>query len=304
MNILIAGATGMVGTALVAALLNENQSITVVSRSIDKIHLIFGTTVKAITWNDLSCLDPADIDAIINLAGENIAAHRWSRSVKQNILNSRIIAAKTLANWLGKTNREINWYNASAISFYGLRNNLATAIKNTETIKPLISSEPFFLERVARECEQATESDNPHIKVTQLRLAPVLKHNAGILKKINPIFKLGLGGPLGSGLQPFTWIHLDDAIKGILFLLKHPHINGPVNLCAPNTVTQKEFAKTFAKSLNRPGIMPTPQCFLKLVYGQMAEELLLQGTHAYPEKLIKAHFHFRYPTLETIFTKG
>lgn len=304
MNILITGATGMIGKRLVAALLKKNHSITVISRSVDKTRSTLGTAVKTITWNELSQLDPTSINAVINLAGENIASHRWSTAVKNNILNSRVVAAQTLTAWLSNTRGDIHWYNASAISFYGLTRTLANAAKNTEMTTPLRSSQHSFLQYVAQQCEQATESHHPHIKVTHLRLAPVLQQDAGMLKKITPIFKMGLGGPLGNGLQPFSWIYIEDAVRALVFLLEHPDLTGPVNLCSPTTVTQKEFAKAFAKSLHRPAILPTPECFLKLAYGQMADELLLQGTHAYPEKLIAAHFEFLYPTLHSVFTKG
>jgi uncharacterized protein (TIGR01777 family) len=303
MKILIAGGTGLIGSHVAPTLLMKKHEVIVVGRSINKINSVFGRSIEAVTWENLPKININSIHAIINLTGENIANQRWSESVKKTILNSRIVSTKLLIDWASKTTKEIYFYNAGAISIYGLEKNLGHTTKHTESTKSTSQQQSSFLEEIAHKWEQATQSNNSLIKVTSLRLAPVLKINAGMLKKIAPIFKMGLGGPLGNGLQPFSWIHIDDVVKGILFLLEHPSINGPVNLCSPITVTQKQFAKSFGKFLHRPAIIPTPACFLKLAYGQLADELLLQGTYAYPEKLLASKFQFTYPTLKSIFTK-
>ena len=133
--------------------------------------------------------------------------------------------------------------------------------------------------------------------MTFLRFGVVLKKNEGVLRKLQFSFQLGLGGTIGTGTQPFTWVHVDDVVGAVLFLLEHPVITGSVNICAPGCVNQATFAATLAKAMHRPCVLKTPAWVLKLVFGQMAEELLLRGQHVYPQKLLDAGYQFTYPEL-------
>lgn len=299
MKLLIAGGTGFIGRYLIAALLDEDCQITVVGRDIQKIRHLLSAKVESVSWDQLMHLDPNDFDAVINLAGENIGNKRWSTSVKQTIKQSRINATNALVQWCQKLAKPLTIYNASAIGIYGLQDATVAIQPCTEEAIIPWGHPTDFLSEVAQTWEQAiSHPENPFIRAVFLRFAPVLHRKEGVLHKMLPLFRCGLGGPIGDGKQPFSWIHLDDAIRAIQFLLKNPDITGPINICAPNWVPQREFAKTLGRIIHRPAIIPMPAWLLKLVFGQMAEELLLSGQASYPEKLLGYQFQFLYPMLD------
>lgn len=299
MKLLIAGGTGFIGRYLIAALLDEGCQITVVSRDIKKIWHHFSGKVESVSWHGLIDLDPNDFDAIINLAGENIGNKRWSISVKHRIKESRVKATNAIFQWCNKLTKPLTVYNASAIGIYGLTNS-STAIKPFSEKTTIAWNHPTdFLSEVGQAWEQThSNHNNPFMQVVFLRFAPVLHRKEGVLGKMLPLFRCGIGGPIGNGRQPFSWIHINDAVRAIQFLLKHPDISGPINIAAPDWVSQRQFAKTLGKILHRPAILAMPAWLLKLVFGQMAEELLLSGQAAYPDKLLEYQFEFLYPTLE------
>ncbi|EKD71034.1 MAG: hypothetical protein ACD_46C00291G0010 [uncultured bacterium] len=301
MKILIAGGTGFVGRYLIPALLQAQHSIIVLGRDKNKIANIFHQTVVAASWDELNTINPNEVDAVINLVGENIGDHRWTETIKNKIIQSRVDSTTRLVKWCASANKKPHLYNTSAVGIYGLQ-----PINNT--LPPAFSEEadiPFghpadFLSEVGQTWEWAAHSaDEVQVPVTIMRFGVVLKRNEAVLKKLSMSFYIGLGGRVGSGKQAFTWIHIDDLVRAILFLLDHPDIVGPVNLCAPECVSQMDFAKTLAHVMHRPCIFSTPAWLLKLLFGQMADELLLNGQCAYSKRLLASGFTFLYPSLKS-----
>lgn len=300
MKILIAGGTGFVGQHLIPALLKEHHQITVVGRDSKKIQAIFNQTVTALPWEQLNTQSPDDYAAVINLTGENIGAHRWTEKVKQRVIDSRVTATSTLVNWcLRAKQNKPHLYNTSAIGVYGLQAVTPTLPKAFTESAPL-SQATDFLSTVGRAWEQAVQPGiQAGLPVTIMRFGVVLKRHEGMLKKLEPSFQFGMGAILGSGNQAITWIHVNDLVKAILFLLQHAEIVGPINLCAPQCVTQWEFSKALAQAMKRPLFLTMPAFVVKILFGQMGEELLLSGQNVYPERLLQAGFQFSYPELQT-----
>jgi len=298
MKILVPGATGLIGRALVPALLLNGYHVTVISRNPEKAKKIFPTAVTALSWQQLDALLPDMFIAVINLAGENIADARWTKKRKANLMHSRVDTTRQLVQWLLTANKgKPHLYNASAIGIYPAALSSDANTFTEETVLP--GKATSFAAELVREWEAATlPAVARHISVTLLRFAVVLKRHEGILKKLEWPFALGLGNILGKGEQVFSWIHINDLINVILFLLKKPEIVGPVNLCAPYCVTQKIFAQVLASMLHRPLFMIMPEWLIKILFGQMGEELLLSGQAVCPARLEKQGFNFVYPTIQ------
>lgn len=298
-RLLLAGGTGFIGRHLVPVLLQEGYQITVVGREIKKIQAAFPSGVTPVGWDALQSLDPDEFDVIINLVGENIGKQRWSVAFKQQVKESRIRATQALCQWAQKLNKKVTLYNASAIGIYGLKQPVNPPDSFTEDSVIFWGNPHDFLSDVGQTWEQAAcANHSPFLTTVLLRFAPVLHRSEGVLQKMLPAFRFGLGGSIGHGRQSFSWIHIQDAIRAIVFLLHHPEIEGPVNMCSPNWVPQRQFAQQLGKALGRPTVMVTPAWLLKLLFGQMAEELLLSGQAVYPKKLVDHHFEFLYPTLD------
>lgn len=302
MKIVVCGATGFIGRYLIPALLNEQHQILVIGRNTEKAKSIFKQTVDYLNWEQLDQASPDTFDAIINLAGEIISDHRWTPSVKQKIIQSRVESTKKIISWCLKSkNKKPHIYNASAIGIYGLQNtqdDLPAPFTEAHDIS--LTNPSDFLSEVGQAWESAaTPAIKSGFPVTFMRFGVVLKRNEGILKKLEIPFTFGLGSILGNGNQAFTWIDIDDLIRAILFLLNHPDITGAVNLCSPHCVSQKEFAKTLADVMHRPLFLKMPASMIKILFGQMGDELLLSGQHVYPERLQQLGFEFLYPDLNS-----
>lgn len=280
----------MVGTALVDALeANDHLVRSLVRRPVrDSDHEIH--------WDpDADEIDAAElnaVDAVVHLAGENIAERRWSDDFKRRILESRIkgthLLAATLANLDSKPDVLVS---ASATGFYGSRGD--------EVVDESSASGEGFLAHVCRQWEAATTmAEEAGIRVVHLRIGPVLSTKGGALAKMLLPFKLGLGGVIGSGKQWFSWIALDDLVTAIRFVLEHKSLAGPVNAVAPGAVTNREYTKTFGQVLGRPTIFPMPAFAAQLAFGEMADEMLVGGVRVEPKVLRDAGFAFEYPQLE------
>lgn len=310
MKIIVAGGTGFIGQALIKKHLAANHSCVVIGRSEAKINKIFDAKVTAITWEQVPTQGLNEIktaDLIINLAGASIGEKRWTPARKDEILESRITPTRTLAELcakLGKNSPPL--FNASAVGVYGLQpsapQGLPPAIDERQPTP--FENPPDFLAEIGTAWELATKSaKEAGVRVVNMRFGVVLGKHGGVLKKLKLPFYFFIGGPIGNGKQPFSWIALIDLLRAIDFVFEHEEISGPVNFVSPNCVTQKQLAKALGKALHRPSFVTTPAFVLELVYGEMAKELLLSGQHVVPGVLQKHDFKFEYPTIDTALQK-
>ena len=229
-------------------------------------------------------------DAVVNLAGENIGSGRWSESRKESIIESRENTGQILAEAIRLAeNKPEVFIQASAIGIYG------TSEDNKFNEKSPLGND--FLSGVGRKWENSSKGvEALGIRRVLLRTGIVLDLNEGAFPKMVLPFRLFIGGPIGSGKQWVSWIHLDDEVRIIDFILKNPQISGPVNAVAPNPVTNAEFGKTLAKLIHRPYWIPVPAFALKLILGEMST-LVLDGQYVYPKKLVELDYNFKFSTL-------
>ena len=301
MRVVILGGTGFIGSALVKALLRAGHDVTISGRG--RRSQTDGGPAYA-QWDGRSPRDLAEIcrgaAAVVNLLGENIGAGRWTRARREAIVQSRVCAGRAVADAFALLKRDgaappATLIQASASGWYGLWPDLATAPDSTEDA-PAGSG---FLADVARQWEASSAPvEALGVRRVRIRTAPVLGKGGGILTKMLPLYRWGLGGPAGSGRQPFPWIHLDDEAGAVLFLLEHPQISGPCNLCAPEQVDAAGFARALGRTLRRPALFRIPAFALRPALGRMAEELLFNGQRCAPRVLLDAGYVFRYPDLD------
>ena len=289
MRILITGATGFIGQLLVNSLRTDHELILVSRRPTLAAHQLSVDNLKVIHINDLKTLD--HVDVVINLAGESLAAKRWSEDQKRVISESRWIMTEQLLSALKKSqSRPRIWINASAIGYYGT--------KNSEPISE--SFEPSYRDFPARVCyhweELARQAHLYGCRVCILRLGVVLGADGGMLQKLLPIYQLGLGARLGSGQQMMSWITRDDVVHIIQFLIENTECKGVYNATTPNPISQQEFSETLATILYRPHILRTPAFILKILLGEMAS-LMLEGQLVLPARLELAGYQFRHPEI-------
>lgn len=299
MNIIIAGATGMIGTSLVKFLLAKNYNITVISRNAQSALNMFDNKINAITWN-VTTQQLATIltqqDALINLSGENVGKGRWTKERKEKIISSRISGIEKLSTAMALALKKPKVVlQASAIGFYG--NTGQTEV--TETTE----AGKGFLADVCIKWEKAASSLNqPGVRTVILRTGVVLSPEDGALKQFLLPFRLFVGGPIGSGEQYISWIHLEDQIQAMYFLLQESKAEGVYNLTAPAPVSMSHFTNILGKLLHRPSWLPLPSAALKILMGQMAEEMVLSGSKVLPNRLQAEGFQFKFPDLETALT--
>ena len=293
MKIVIAGATGMIGSSLVDRLSNRfDISLVLLSRNPGReLHV---ANQQWLAWQPGSdgawqrTIDGAD--AVINLAGEPIAGKRWSTRRKLILRSSRIESTRALVEAIGKAKaKPQTLISASAVGYYGPHGDE----RLNEDRKP----GDDFLSRLCVDWEnEAKKAEALGVRVSMLRTGIVLAKGAGALKKMVPPFKMFTGGPLGSGQQWMPWIHIDDEVGLIEFLLDRSDAHGAFNGTAPNPVTMTEFSRTLGGVLNRPSWMSVPPSLLTLMVGEMAD-MLLTGQRALPEAALKLGFEFKYPHL-------
>ncbi len=294
MKILISGASGLVGDALVKFLSSAGHQV---------LRLVRHETTKAdeITWFppkfsddegyiDLTALE--GLDAVIHLAGENIASGRWTEAQKKKIYDSRILGTNFLVDQLLKLKQAPKVFlSASAIGFYGH--------SDDKVFNEQSASGSGFLADTCLEWEKAAQrAEEKGIRVVSARLGIVLDPKAGALAKMLPLFSLGGGGILGSGIQFMSWIALDDVIGAMHHCIMNEAVRGPVNLVSPEVVTNSEFTKILAKVLARPAIFPAPAFALRLVLGEMADALLLSSTKVEPKVLENTGYEYSFSNLE------
>ncbi len=290
MDIAVTGASGLIGRALTAALVADGHRVVPLVRRSPR------PGEDAITWDPTAgTIDAASLEgigAVVHLAGEGIAERRWTPEQKIRILNSRVDGTTLLSTTLAGLNRKPSVFlSGSAIGFYGDRGD--------EELTEQSSPGDIFLSEVCEAWERATApAEAAGIRVVHLRTGIVLDPSGGALAKTLPLFKMGLGGRLGSGRQWWSWISIADEVGAIRFLLDHD-LHGPVNLTAPHPVTNAEFTKVLGKVLGRPTVLPVPAFGPKLLLGaELAQQLLFTSARVLPSALADAGYAFATPDLE------
>jgi uncharacterized protein (TIGR01777 family) len=287
MNVLISGATGLIGSALVPELEAEGHTVTRLSRS--------RAGADTIRWDPSAGTIEGDLEgteAVVHLAGESIAQGRWSPDKKRRILDSRVQGTRLLAEGIAALPDPPKvMVSTSAVGYYGDRGD--------EVLTEESASGADFLARVCREWEAAAEpARRAGIRVVYPRLGIVLSPEGGALGTTLPIFKLGGGGKIGSGRQWWSWVALDDVVGSIVHALVDDSVEGPVNVGSPNPMTNAAYTKVLGKVLGRPTVLPLPAPAARVMLGEVADALLLASQRMEPAKLKSTGYDFRYPQLE------
>jgi uncharacterized protein (TIGR01777 family) len=295
LQIVVAGATGFIGRSLCGALADGGHRVVALARDPAKASGVLPAGTQIIAW-DLKKPGEwhravGESEAVVNLAGESIAAQRWTPAFKQRLVSSRIETTRAIVEAIRAAARPgICLVNASAVGYYGDRGDAVV----TEQTPPANT----FLGQLSVDWEgEALQAERAGARVVLLRIGIVLGEGGGALEKMVTPFRLFIGGPLGSGRQWFPWIHRDDVVGMIVWALENPQVRGPLNVTAPNPVTMREFARTLGRVLRRPSFAPAPGFALKLLLGEFAGSLLT-GQRAIPEAAQRLGYQWRYPDLE------
>ncbi len=290
MRILVTGLTGLIGKRLSELLVRRGDEVEGLTRAKARPELALSQ------WDPTATtLDPdtvAGFDAVVHLAGDNIGQGRWTRAKKARIKQSRVHGTRILSEALARTREQPRVYlAASAVGYYGSRGN--------EAISEESGPGSGFLSDVVVEWEQATSAArDAGVRVICARSGPVISTRGGMLAKMLPPFKLGLGGVVGRGDQYISWIALDDLVEAFTHLISMDHpVDGPVNVVAPNPVTNREFTRLLGSVLKRPTPVPLPAGVARLVLGEAADELLLVSQRVSADRLDHTGFEFRFPHL-------
>ncbi len=292
MKIFMTGGTGFVGTFLARRLTGEGHHVTILTQALTGQELkapglsyLTGNPNNRGKWQEAV----RDYDVIINLAGASIFS-RWTDAQKKILRSSRIDTTRHLVEALPDDSKHITFFSTSAVGYYGFHED-----------EELTESSPAggdFLARLAIDWEaHAMLAKDKSARVVITRFGIVLGKNGGALGQMLPLFKYFLGGPLGSGRQWFSWIHMHDLAEAFVFLLKHQEISGAVNLCSPRPVRNKDLGKAIGKVLHRPSFMPAPGFMIKLILGEFGS-VLLKGQRVIPRRLLDAGFYFQYPDID------
>lgn len=294
MRIIVTGGTGLIGKALCKSLAADGHDIVVLTRSPDR-HRSAVSGVRMMEW-DGKTVGPwaAEVDgasAVVNLAGEGIADSRWSHERKQRIRDSRVNAGAALVQaFASAAVKPEVLVQASAVGYYGPH--------GSEIIDESASVGGDFLAKVCFDWESSTAPvKQMGVRRPVLRTGVVLSNQGGAFPKQSLPFKLYAGGPVGSGEQWYPWIHIDDEVAAIKFLMTNPKADGAYNVCAPNPLTNKDFGTTLGKVMGHPSLLPVPAVAMKVIFGEMST-VLLDGQRTIPKRLQDAGFTFQYPTAE------
>jgi uncharacterized protein len=302
MRVVITGGSGLIGRAVAAPLAAEGHDVVVLSRDPARVRGL-PSGARAARWDGRTAAEWEPLlergAAILNLAGEGIAAGRWSEERKRRIRDSRVEAGRAVVEALrlaaaaGRAPSVV--LQASGVGYYGDCGD--QEIGEDHPPGGGAAGADDFLAAVSVAWEAATTDVEPlGVRRVVLRTGIVLDRDGGALPKMLPAFRWGVGGPLGSGRQWFPWIHMADEVGAILFLLANPAARGPFNLCAPRPVTNRDFAHLLGRQLHRPALMPVPAPALRLALGEMADALL-RSQRALPRRLLAAGYGFRFPEL-------
>jgi len=294
MNILVTGARGFIGSALVSRLANGGHRVVPLRRAT-------GGSEAGPTWTPLGGqvrLEPAGpLDAVVHLAGENIA-QRWTPTAKARIRASRVDATRLLCEALARLPQPPRvLICASATGFYGDR--------GQEMLDERSAPGTGFLPEVCQAWEAAADAAQQRsIRVVHLRLGIVLARHSGALAKMLPAFRFGLGGRLGAGRQFWSWIALEDLLCVVELALQDDRLSGTMNAVSPEPVTNAGFTEALARALGRPAVLPMPAFAVKLLFGEMGREALLASARVRPARLLESGFEFRFPQLDAVFKQA
>jgi uncharacterized protein (TIGR01777 family) len=293
--IVVTGATGLIGRALISALRDRGDPVVALARDPDRAAQRLGSGVDVFAWPDPATAPPPPqalrgAGAVVNLLGEPVA-QRWSAPAKRRIRDSRVEGTRRLIEGLaglGAEDRPAVLVAGSAIGYYGSRGQ--TPLEET--------AEPGrdFLAGVVVEWEAQAAAARELMRVVLPRTGVVLARSGGALAQMLPVFRLGLGGPVAGGHQYVSWIQLDDEVGALLHCLDRESLEGPVNLTAPEPVTNRQFAWALGRALRRPAILPVPAVSLRLLYGEMAQ-IVVGGQRVLPTRLQSSGYQFRYPEI-------
>lgn len=287
MRILVTGGTGFIGQALCPLFAGAGHEVVVLSRSAEAPRPAGTSAVVA----DLGSLDPEDFDATVNLAGAGIADARWTAARKRLLVESRVNTTSRLVAWMkeGKSPPQV-LVSSSAVGYYGNQGDRLV----TEETAP---RDGFTHELCAAWESEALAAEKLGVRVCLVRTGVVLDRDGGALAKMLPAFRMGAGGRLGSGRHYFPWIHRDDMAAIYLWLLQSGQARGAYNASAPGPVTNAEFTRALGRALGRPTLLPMPEAALRILFGEMAEVLLVSDRMV-PKRLLDEGFRFRYPELD------
>jgi len=294
MKVVITGGTGFVGKVIIRQLLASGHEVVVITRNVAKAAISLGSSCQYFQWDDVNAPAPAEAfegsDGVINLMGASIS-QKWDEEHKKEIHDSRIIGTRSLVETLKNLkNKPKVLVSTSAVGIYG--NRVSENLNENSTVAD------DFLGSLCREWEnEAEEAVKNAVRVVIIRTGVVLGRGGGALKKMLPIFKLGVGGPVGTGKQFMSWIHIEDLAAMYIEALKNDSMVGVFNGTAPYPATNADFTKEMGKVLRRPAVLPAPAFAMKLAFGEMSQ-ILLEGQKVLPDKFKEFNFRYRYPTLE------
>ncbi|MEO6859621.1 MAG: TIGR01777 family oxidoreductase [Solirubrobacteraceae bacterium] len=296
MRVLITGATGTIGLATADALRARGDQVVALSRDPDRGQRVLGEGVEVHGWAEPTSAPPpsealAGADAVIHLLGEPVA-QRWSEEAKGKIRDSRVLPTRQLVGALSQlsdSERPKVLVSQSATGYYGPRGDAP--------LDEDAAAGQDFLAEVVVAWEQEASAAASLMRVATTRTGVVLSPSAGALAKMLPAFKLGVGGPVAGGRQYVSWIHLDDVVGALLCCADQAEASGPVNVTAPNAVTNAELSRALGHALGRPAVLPVPGFAVKLLYGEMAE-MVTTGQRVVPARLRALGYEFRHPEVE------
>jgi uncharacterized protein (TIGR01777 family) len=295
MKVLIAGATGLIGTELTRNLVAAGIAVNALVRDTARASSRLAAGVTLYPWDAVGGPPPtaafADVDVVVSLVGESIADRRWSDARRKQLRDSRIVSTRALVNEIrGLSSKPRALISASAVGYYGDRGD--------EILTETSSSGTGFLAELARDWEsEAMRASELGVRVVLLRNGAVLSRKGGFLRKVLPLFRLGAGGRVGSGAQWFPWIHLEDDIALIRHAIDEDKVTGALNAVAPEPVTNRELTAALGEALSRPTVLTAPAFALRFTLGGLADELLLGSQRVMPVRTLENGFAFRHPLL-------
>lgn len=292
--VVLTGGTGFIGSALTIELLKKGYRVRILTRDASRFEKNKDLPVEYFSWNPV--LEEAPVAAlkgawgVIHLAGEPVAGSRWNASRKKAILESRSLGTRNLVSSLSKLEVKPSvLVGTSAIGYFGNRGN--------EHLDEFSQVGQGFLPDVCRDWEEETRKAPKDIRLAIIRVGVVLGTHSGALKQMLPIFRLGLGGPLGNGSQWMSWIHIEDLVNMYIFALEGKNVEGILNGVSPEAVRNKDFTKALSKALSRPALFPAPSLGIKLAFGEMSS-IILSSQKVFPKKVLEFGFKFKFSKIQ------